>query len=363
MGHSGGMEPETRQHLDVVIHPVIDERSSPNLVRLTSTYADVNVGFETLRATTLARRQPVVLHVNWPEHVVRSNGPLVKSVLKQAEAIVITMLLVLRRHSVVWTGHNLEPHDGWNGPIERALFWAMRRRMTGVVTLVPGHEKAIIDRYPDLADVPFQTIEWGSVAVRSENPPPRPAPGTPVRLLMVGAIGPYKQQLEVMRWIKPFIESGQATLTLAGPVGDPAYLERIRSIAPDQGFEVIDRWVTDPELDDIIRSHHAVIAPQDHAFNTGVPYVALPAGTPVVMSPSRQADWLIESQGSEWVRLLPRADDPVDIADMLAWAAGPRAAASPGPWDWASKAEAHRLVYERATAALGGRDAQGALAG
>ena len=49
-----------------------------------------------------------------------------KSVLKQAEAIVITMLLVLRRHSVVWTGHNLEPHDGWNGPIERALFWAMR---------------------------------------------------------------------------------------------------------------------------------------------------------------------------------------------------------------------------------------------
>ncbi len=353
MGHSGEMEPEQRQPIAVVIQPVIDDRTSPHLIRLTGGYADVGVTFETLRATTLMRRQPVVLHVNWPEHVVRGTGSLAKRVVKQMEATAITVLLVVRPHAVVWTAHNLEPHDGWNGPIERTLFWAMRRRMTSVVTLIPGHEAAIKARYPDLVDVPFVAIEWGSVAVRSDDSPQRLEAGVPVQLLMVGAIGPYKQQLDVLRWLKPFIESGQASLTLVGPVGDPAYLDEIRSIAPDHGFEVIDRWVTDPELDDIIRRHHGVLAPQDNAFNTGVPYVALPAGTPVVLSPSRQADRLIESQGDHWVRVLPDADDAVSIADMLAWAALERSGSAPGPWGWEAKAAAHRQVYERAAATLG----------
>ncbi len=343
------MESESRPTIAVVIHPVIHDRTSPQLIRLTSAFAAADVTYETLRATALVRRDPVILHVNWPEHVVRSDGPLVKRLLKQAEAIVIAMLLVVRPHAVVWTAHNLEPHDGWNGPIERSLFWAMRRRMSSVITLVPGHRQAIVARYPDLEDVPFEAIEWGSVAVTSEHPPARPPNGTPVRLLMVGAIGPYKQQLDVMRWLKPFIESDQATLTLAGPLGDPAYLEQIRSIAPDHGFEVIDRWVSDPDLDDIIRAHHAVVAPQDHAFNTGVPSVTLPAGTPIVLSPSRQADWLIESQGAAWVRLLPDSSDPDSIENMLAWAAAERSGPSPGPWGWSAQAETHRRIYERAS--------------
>ncbi len=351
--HSGGMEPVTPAPIAVVIHPVIDDRASPHLVRLGAAHTDAGISFETLRATTLMRRHPVILHVNWPEHVVRSSGGLPKRILKQLEAVAITLLLLVRRHSVVWTAHNLEPHGGWVGPIEQPLFWAMRRRMSSVITLVPGHERDIVARYPDLAHVPFVTIEPGSIAVTSDDPPARPPAETPVRLLMVGAIGPHKQQLDVVHWLKPFIESGQATLTIAGAVGDRAYLDEVRALAPDHGFEVIDRWVTDPELDDIIRRHHAVVAPQEHAFNTGVPYVALPAGTPVALSPSRQADWLIESQGSDWVRVLPAADDPMAIADLLAWAALERHGASPGPWDWASKAEAHRAVYERAGAALG----------
>ncbi|MEZ5379052.1 MAG: hypothetical protein R2733_21315 [Acidimicrobiales bacterium] len=346
------MVPDTPHPLAVVIHPVINEKSSPQLVRLTSAYAGVGVTFENLRATTLLRRSPVVLHVNWPEHIVRSSGSTAKKLVKQLEASVITLSLLARRHSVVWTAHNLEPHDGWRGPVERALFWAMRRRMSSIVTLVPGHERAIIERYPDLAAVPFEPIEWGSVAVTSDDPPARPPTGTPVRLLMVGAIGPYKQQLDVLRWLKPFIESEQATLTIAGPVGDRDYLEQLRELAPDHGFEVVDRWVSDPELDDIIRSHHAVVAPQDHAFNTGVPYVCLPAGTPVALSPSRQADWLTESQGNEWVRVLPDTSDPASIADFLAWAALDRVGAAPGPWEWTAKAAAHRVIYERAAAAI-----------
>jgi hypothetical protein len=113
---------------------------------------------------------------------------------------------------------------------------------------------------------------------------------------------------------------------------------------------VTDRWVSDEELDDIIRAHHVVFAPQMHAFNTGAPYVVLPAGVPVVLSPSRQAEWMIESQGDEFVRLLPEFDDRDAIAALLEWALAPRPATSPGPWDWATAAEEHRAVYERALA-------------
>lgn len=343
------LEPVTEpERLSVIIHPVVNERTSPHLVRLTEAFDAEGIDFRRLRATALTGREPVLVHVNWPEHIVRSDGPLAKRLLKQAEAVVITILLLLRPHRVVWTAHNLAPHDGWKGPIERILFWAMCRRMRAVVVLVPGHEQQIVERYPNLVGVPFVPIEWGSVAVSSDSPPARPGVGVPVRLLMVGAIGPYKQQLDVMRWLAPFVESGQATLTLAGPVGDHDYLEQVRAAAPPGGLEVIDRWVSDPELDDIIRSHHAVLAPQENAFNTGVPYVALPAGTPVAMSPSRQADWLIESQGEQWVRVLPDTNDEMAIAQLLAWAALERTGASPGPWDWKPKAQAHREVYLQA---------------
>lgn len=109
-----------------------------------------------------------------------------------------------------------------------------------------------------------------------------PSPGEPVRLLFFGRILRYKglplflDAIDLLRDEGIPIEVG---VFGEGPIEKTAKrLERI-------GAEVVNRWLEDAEIAEMLQRFHAVVLSHTEASQSGVASTALGAGLPVVATP------------------------------------------------------------------------------
>jgi glycosyltransferase involved in cell wall biosynthesis len=109
-----------------------------------------------------------------------------------------------------------------------------------------------------------------------------PTQGTPLRLLFLGRILPYKglslflDAVELLRRSDHPIEIG---VFGEGPLGSSrARLDKL-------GAKVVNRWLADEEIAAALRMFHVVVLSHTHASQSGVAATALSAGLPVVAMP------------------------------------------------------------------------------
>lgn len=129
----------------------------------------------------------------------------------------------------------------------------------------------------------------------------------PIKLLQVGTITPYKNQLESLCTLSELVASGiDATLTLAGSwTADTGYSLKLIDYLKVADEEHPGIWkkvgwigqVAQEGIRDLYRSHDVLLHPVKEQGGWLVPFEAMCAGLPVLTTPSFSASGLIVKHG------------------------------------------------------------------
>ncbi|WP_454860201.1 glycosyltransferase [Promicromonospora soli] len=243
-----------------------------------------------------------VLHVHWPEFLVRQRtraGRFVKQVL----AYTLLLRLELTERPVVRTAHNIAPHESGDR-LERRFLDALDRRTALWIRLNPTT--------PLPAGVRSVTIPHGHY--RSVFPPdPRTTPEHG-RLIQFGLVRRYKG-IERLLEVFGAIDDPAMRLTIAGKSQDAALAAHIAAVAAaDDRVEARLEFVSDEVLAHEVRSAELVVLPYTQMHNSGAALLALSLDRPVLVPRSAATDALAREVGEGWVIMF---DGELQRGDLL----------------------------------------------
>ena len=214
---------------------------------------------------------------------------------------------------VVWMAHNLQPHT-FQGSRAR---WEKRTSelfgmFDGTIHLTEASRNA--DEFARLLDRPSLVVRHPNYElVNAEQHSDRA--GDVERLLMLGAVTKRKNYMESIDLALsiPGIE-----MIIAGKVLDSKLGVRIRrrAEASENRLRVLDRYLSDDEIHSLFDGRTAALINQPGALNSGVMYLALSRGAPIICRASPTNNELSRLFGREWVRVssLDRDSLLADIA-------------------------------------------------
>lgn len=279
-----------------------------------------------------------VLHVHWPELLIRdSHRPWIR-VLKRRLLDLLLLRLRLQRIPLVWTAHNLAPHELGSAAERRSL-----RRFSSRVDLVIRLNEAS----PVTAGRAVVTIPHGHYQRPfSQYPMPEAERG---RIAYFGLIRPYKG---VDTLVSAFGGSDRADIRLR-IVGEPhpGQAECLRDACErDLRITSVLEFVDDRYLVDDIRRAQLIVLPyRGDMHNSGSLLAALSLCRPVLVPQSPINASLAEEVGPGWVLqyagdLTPEVLEAAIDATVVRPAGEPRLDGR----DWTHIGMRHRSAYRHA---------------
>ncbi|WP_336033500.1 glycosyltransferase [Geodermatophilus sp. FMUSA9-8] len=286
-----------------------------------------------------------VLHVHWPELLIRdSRRPWLRGVRRRMLDLLL-LRLRLTRTPLVWTAHNLSPHEPGDASEQRSLRRFARRvdltvRLNAASPVTTGRAQ--------------ETILHGHYR-RPFAAHPQPA-AEPGRVLYFGIIRPYKG---VDTLLRAFAATPGADLRLR-VVGNPhaGQAQVVREAqARDPRVSSTLRFVDDAELVGEIRRAQLVVLPyRGGMHNSGSLLAALSLDRPVLVPASPTNAVLAEEAGPGWVLQYEGELTAEVLAGALAETATPPAERPRlDQRDWAEVGRRHHAAYLRARALCRGR--------
>lgn len=282
-----------------------------------------------------------VVHVHWPERLVRGSSPL-RTALRRAAFLLFLLRIAATGVAVVRTVHNPDSHER-GGPVERLLLRALDRRVTVRVRLNP------FTPMPDGAVT--RTILHGHYRDRFAAPTRPPVRG---RLLFFGLVRPYKGIEELAPAFRGVREAG-ASLHIVGRAQDAALAIALQSLV-DRDPRVQAHWeyVPDDVLLGEIGDAELVVLPYRSVHNSGAALLALSLGRPVLMPSADTTEWLQAEVGADW---LPTYGARLTAAELESALDRVRARTTARPAltgrDWGPIAQQHIEAYETALRRVG----------
>ncbi len=247
-----------------------------------------------------------VLHVHWPELLVRDSArPWLQAVKRRLLALLL-LRVRLTRTPLVWTAHNLAPHE--DGPAAEQRSLEHLTRQVDVIVRLDTAEEDVMAGLATADDVETFTIPHGHY--RELYAPHGARASEPGRLLHFGIIRAYKG---VPALIEAFTDLAGPART-AGAAAPDVHLSVVGHPHPGQG-EVVERaaaadpritatlaYVDDDVLVDEIRRAQLVVLPYlGGMHNSGALLAALSLDRPVLVPRSPTNSALADEVGPGWV--------------------------------------------------------------
>lgn len=303
----------------------------------------------------LTRDQPSdLLHLHWPEAFWLASGRLHR--LAQQWRLPIDLGLVARSRALVYTAHNLFPHD--EAPsflIRRTVAWLLAHA-DAVIAHSTAAGAALVAREPSLPPR-LHIIPHGDLLDAAAVPPAHAHPTPPTRpprdkvALMFGVIQPYKGIEEILlQW--PAMPP-EWTLRIVGSSNHPAYLERLTDLAADlpSRVTIVAERLSDAQLAQEIADADAVLFNYRRVFTSGAACLARSIGTPIVLPAACTTVDLAEPSPV----VFRFNDHPASLpAALVAAGAAPRAPTDTACWrehtSWSRVAALTATAYQAALA-------------
>ena len=250
-----------------------------------------------------------VLHMHWPEKALNAESLLGRGV---GAAAALAMLEAAHLHGarVVWTAHNMQPHESRHPKLE-AWFWsAVVRRVDAVIHPSVAGQRGVEARYPDLARRPHAVVPIGHFrgtypdTVSREDA--RAALGISERARVVAFLGlvrPYKNVPHLIRAFRALPErTGERVLLVAGAPLTPALADEVRAAAGgDPRVRLVLEHIPDDHVQRYLRAADLVVLPFKDITNSASALLALSFDRPVLV-PGRGAMGELQTLvGTDWV--------------------------------------------------------------
>jgi beta-1,4-mannosyltransferase len=232
-----------------------------------------------------------VMHLHWPSFLYYDPRSRVRTLVGLLRFVTLLTILRLRGVRIVWTAHNLYPHDGG-----RAL-WVHRFARRFVVSMaetvfVHGPSAArIVQRELAAPARKLREIPHGhwigyyaDTISRNEARAKLGLAATTYAYVFVGTCKPYKNLEELVRAFSR--QPADTRLLIVGNFPSPGYLKRIRELVATLGLQnasIEARFIDDAEMQLYFRAADAVAIPYREILTSGSAMLSLGFGRPVVV--------------------------------------------------------------------------------
>lgn len=228
------------------------------------------------------------VHLHWPSFDYASRRGKLAQLRAFARWLALLMTIRARRARIVWTAHNLLPHD--RSPIAcldalaRHVVIALSRRIMvhgkhaaeALVERFPTAKRKIsllphgnwIDHYPGILDRGKARAKLGLRADRFVY-------------LFIGLCKPYKNVDGLVRVFRDL--PGDGILVIAGQFQDEEYLETVSDLASrDDRIRIHSGFVPDDLIHAYLAACDIVVAPYREVLTSGTAMLAMSFGRPLI---------------------------------------------------------------------------------
>jgi len=363
MGRRRGAPTRTGPHkpptspLNVLAWPAFENKTGNPYTRLLyaamEAETDAQVADVTLRRAVSGGYD--IWHVHWPDDFL-SYPSLPKAMMYVAAELALFAWARVRGAQLVWTVHDLGPHESPHPGLER-LFWRLFLPMVdGFLTLSEVAAQKTLRRFPTLRSVPRAVVPHGHYRPAYPDPVSRPearralAVPRQARLLAhVGRIRPYKNVGRLLQAFREWDDDVGRLLVAGNPVSATLRDEIRGGAAGDDRIRTDLRFIEPEELTTVLGAADLIVLPYAHILQSGTALLALSFDRPVLV-PSRGAmDELQAEVGTEWVRTYEGPLTADTLAAAVDWAdAARRPARAPlGDRAWPRLARQTEQLYHR----------------
>ncbi len=225
-------------------------------------------------------------------------SPLTNSVFRE---------MGVRDYAVV---HDVDPHPG--DRTARVIEWCHQdlARYHRLIAL----SGATANRLEEKFGVPPErilTLFHPEFEAGHRKPTEMPPDSAPIKLLFMGRIFPYKGLELLIGAAECLAAKGIAVeLGVFGEGDISAYSQRLKAL----NAEVVNRWLSDQEIDQAMTRYHVMVLPYVEASQSGVAGLAQGIGMPIVATP---VGGLVEQVDHGRTGLVAERADAAALADTL----------------------------------------------
>jgi len=292
-----------------------------------------------------------IVHYHWPDGYI-NHPSFLKTVWRMGVLKIAVMLCMLRGAKIIWTVHNLAPHDPhypwlshfflsffacWCGGLiflshhSRDEFFKLYSyaRKNALTAVIPhGHYRTI---YPPLVEKDAARQKLGLDT------------DAPV-LLFFGQIKPYKNMEALLAAFSNF--NANARLVIAGKASSPELKNMIENAAAkDPRVMTRLEFIPDADIPLYMAAADLMVLPYRAILNSGAVMLALSYNVPVLVPALGSMKELQQEAGSDWIFLY---EGELTAADLERSLKSPAAAFDMVPYEWRDIARKTLDLYTKA---------------
>ncbi len=268
-----------------------------------------------------------ICHLHWPEYAAIDKNP-VRRTINSCLFFFRLCLLKACRAKLVWTVHNLHPHDVAPSRYIRSFYYLMFRFMDGLIFLTHESQKACYRQYPESRSCAATVIlhsHYRSMFLENcemHADCRRERPRAAAQFLFFGLVRRYKNLANLIA-VFGRIPRADVRLVCAGePSADVAYISEIRHIASkDARVELQLNWIPQEDVAALFDAATVIVLPYQEVLNSGVLMLALSLHRPVLAPATDSVKEIQNIVGTEWIMTFTGELTPEILSNALAWAA------------------------------------------
>lgn len=254
------------------------------------------------------KRRYDVLHIHWPDLHLHTRSSL-RAISKHARLALLFAFLRLRKTRIVWTIHNLEPHEPQLRLGELLFRTWFPRLCTHVIALTENGLVSARELYPALSNKAAAVIPhghyrdaYGSAFARASC---REQLGLGHRFtfLFFGNIRPYKNVPHLIDAFRA-LSRQDVQLVIAGQPGEMVRADELRQLAAgDERIHLRLEFVPDDLVPLYIGASDVVVLPFRNILNSGSIFLALSFNRAVLAPRLGSLPEIQSHVGARWVNL------------------------------------------------------------
>ncbi len=296
-----------------------------------------------LSSPLILRNSSNILHIHWPESLIAAKNP-VRAWLKAQEYRLAFRVARRRGIKIVWTVHDLAPHDLVYPAIELPFWHEFIASADGIIALTHEGLKLALERYTPLQEVPAFVIPHGHfreayprTLSREQARRKLGVSDSEFVLTFFGQIRPYKN---VPRLIRAFsdLDDPQLRLFVCGRLSKRVDLgDEIRTAAAgDPRIRLVLRYIEGSEIETYLTASDLVVLPYNEILNSGSAFLGLSFDRPILVPDIGAMPELRRAVGEEWVHTYHGEITARALQQAINWARqSPRAQQAPlDEFDW-----------------------------
>jgi beta-1,4-mannosyltransferase len=257
----------------------------------------------------LLRQRYDIVHLHWPEWYLYRR-PLTRMVGRSTMFLAALAWARLRGARLVWTAHNLSPHERTSRRYTAWFFAVFTRLVDAVVSPTVSGLEPLRQRFPRLARTSMSVVPLGHLRGRYPDHGSRALArerlGIPVQATVAtffGHVRPYKNVPGLVREFRALADPGSVLLIGGRPLDDGVKAEIEEAAGGDDRVRLHLGYIDDDDVQHYMRACDIVVLPYAESSNSFVALLALSFDRPILAPAIGAFPELANAVGADWVRL------------------------------------------------------------